>query len=52
MLDHLHLVWMSLRLDTDQLNGMTFLRTHLEPALKPVKFQPQAQDNVLREQER
>jgi REP element-mobilizing transposase RayT len=52
MPDHLHLVWMGLRLDTDQLNGMAFLRTHLEPALKPAKFQPQAQDNVLREEER
>ncbi len=52
MPDHLHLVWMGLRLDTDQMNGMAFLRTHLEPALKPAKFQPQAQDNVLREQER
>jgi len=52
MSDHLHFVWMGLRLDTDQLNGMAFLRTHLEPALKPAKFQPQAQDNVLREEER
>ena len=52
MPEHLHLVWMGLRLDTDQLNGMAFLRTHLEPALKPAKFQTQAQDNVLREEER
>lgn len=52
MPDHLHLLWMGLRLDTDQINGMAFLRTHLEPALKPAKFQPQAQDNVLREEER
>jgi putative transposase len=52
MPDHLHLIWMGLRLDTDQFNGMAFLRTYLEPALKPAKFQPQAQDNVLREEER
>ena len=52
MPDHLHLVWMGLRLDTDQLNGMAFLRTYLEPALKPARFQPQAQDNVLRESDR
>ena len=52
MPDHLHLVWMGLRLDTDQVNGMAFLRTYLEPALKSAKFQPQAQDNVLREEER
>jgi len=52
MPDHLHLVWMGLRLDSDQLNGMAFLRTYLEPALHPAQFQPQAQDNVLRESER
>jgi putative transposase len=52
MPDHLHLAWMGLRLDTDQLNGMAFLRTHLEPILSPAKFQPQAHDEVLREQRR
>jgi hypothetical protein len=52
MPDHLHLVWMGLRSDTDQLNAMTFLRTHLEPALSPARFQPQAHDHLLREQER
>ncbi len=52
MPDHLHLVWMGLRLDTDQLNGMAFLRTHLEPALSPAKFQPQPHDHVLRAQQR
>ena len=52
MPDHLHLVWMGLRLDTDQLNGMAFLRTHLEPALAPAKFQPQAHDRVLRAEQR
>ncbi len=52
MPDHLHLVWMGLRLDTDHLHGMAFLRTYLEPALKLARFQPQAQDNVLREEER
>jgi putative transposase len=52
MPDHLHLVWMGLRRDSDQLNGMAFLRTHLEPALAPAKFQPQAHDNVLRQPER
>ncbi len=50
--DHLHLVWMGLRLDTDQLNGMAFLRTHLEPALAPVTFQPQAHDHVVRAEQR
>jgi REP element-mobilizing transposase RayT len=52
MPDHLHLVWMGLRLDTDQMNGMAFLRTYLEPALRNAKFQGQAQDRVLREQQR
>jgi REP element-mobilizing transposase RayT len=52
MPDHLHLVWMGLRLDTDQLNGMAFLRTYLEPELAPAQFQPQAQDVVLREEQR
>jgi REP element-mobilizing transposase RayT len=52
MSDHLHLVWMGLRLDTDQLNGMAFLRTYLEKALSPAKFQPQAHDEVLRDQRR
>lgn len=52
MPDHLHLVWMGLRPDSDQMNGMAFLRTHLEPALTPAKFQPQAHDHVLREPER
>jgi REP element-mobilizing transposase RayT len=52
MPDHIHLVWMGLRRDSDQANGMAFLRTHLEPFLKPARFQPQPQDNVLREEER
>ena len=52
MPDHLHFVWMGLRLDSDQVNGMAFLRTYLEPELSPVKFQPQSQDEVLREEQR
>jgi len=52
MPDHLHLVWMGLRLDTDQLNGMAFLRTYLEPELAPARFQPQPQDEVLWEEQR
>ena len=52
MPDHIHLVWMGLERQTDQINSMAFLRTHLEPALKPAKFQHQAQDNVLREEDR
>ncbi len=52
MPDHLHPVWMGLRLDTDQRHGMAFLRTHLEPLLAPAKFQHQAQDHVLRAEQR
>lgn len=52
MPDHIHLLWLGLRLDTDQRNGMAFLRTHLEPRLAPHKFQPQAHDHVLRDEER
>jgi REP element-mobilizing transposase RayT len=46
MPDHLHLVWMGLRLDSDQLNGMACLRT------APQKFQHQAHDHVLKEKAR
>jgi len=52
MPDHIHLLWLGLRRDTDQRSGMSFLRTHLEPWLLPHKFQPQAHDHVLREAER
>ncbi len=43
---------MELRLDSDQQNGMAFLRTHLESKLAPEKFQHQAHDHVLKEEER
>jgi REP element-mobilizing transposase RayT len=52
MPDHLHLVWMDLRRDSDQINGMAFLRTYLEPELAPARVQPQPQDEVLREDQR
>jgi hypothetical protein len=52
MPDHLHFVWMGLRLDSDQVNGVVFLRTYLEKVLGPARFQPQPHDNVLRARER
>jgi REP element-mobilizing transposase RayT len=52
MPDHLHLVWMGLKNESDQLNAMRFLRRQLAPALKPHRFQHQAHDHVLREDER
>ena len=52
MPDHIHLLWLGLRCDTDQRNGMSFLRTQLKPLLFPHRLQPRAYDHVLREEER
>jgi REP element-mobilizing transposase RayT len=53
MPDHLHLIWMGLRRESDQLNAMKFLRTHLEPALGGERmWQHQPHDHVLRAGER
>jgi REP element-mobilizing transposase RayT len=52
MPDHLHLVWMGLRRDTDQRNAIKFLRAQIGPFLKPAKFQHQAHDHVLTARER
>jgi putative transposase len=52
MPDHLHFVWMGLNLQSNQINGIKFLREHLAPILLPQKFQHQAHDHVLKEEER
>ena len=53
MPDQLHLVWMGLWRESNQLNAMKFLRRHLEPALGGNRrWQHQAHDHVLREEER
>jgi REP element-mobilizing transposase RayT len=52
MADHVHFVWMGLRRDTDQRNGIKFLRAQLGPLLKPATFQHQAHDHVLTARER
>jgi REP element-mobilizing transposase RayT len=52
MPDHIHLLWMGLCRDSDQRNGMKFLREHLGAAILPHRLQHQAHDNVLREEER
>ena len=39
-------------MDTEQLNGMSFLRTHLEPKLSPQRLPHQAHDHVLKSEER
>jgi len=59
MPDHMHIVWMGLRLDSDQRNGMKFLRKHLAGELTQRSsgkgtflLQKQPQDSVLRERDR
>jgi REP element-mobilizing transposase RayT len=52
MPDHIHLLWMGLRRDSDQRNGIKFLREHLGPALQPHRFQHQPHDHVLRAADR
>ncbi len=47
MPDHLHLVWMGLRRETNQRNGMKFFRAQLGAFLKSATFQHQAHDHVL-----
>jgi putative transposase len=52
MPDHIHMVWMGLRRESDQKNAMKFLREHLGPVLRPLSFQHQAHDHVMREEQR
>jgi len=59
MPDHIHLVWMGMRVSTDQRNAMKFLRKHLAAELvrrsrTGVEFelQKQSHDSVLREKDR
>jgi len=57
--DHLHLLWMGLRVDSDQRNAMKFLRKHLavelawrSPTGVEFELQKQSHDSVLREKDR
>ncbi len=52
MPDHVHLVWMSVRPDSDQRNGMAFFRRYLEPELGDARFQHQAHDHLFKNGER
>jgi hypothetical protein len=52
MPDHLHLVWLGFREDSNQLPAIEFLRNHLRSALLPAIWQRQAHDHVLNDQER
>jgi REP element-mobilizing transposase RayT len=52
MPDHLHLVWMGLRRESDQHNGTKFLRAQLSRFLVPARFEHQPHDHVLKPEER
>jgi REP element-mobilizing transposase RayT len=52
MPDHIHMVVLGLDKNSDQRNGMAFLRRYLEPKLHPARLQPQAHDRVLRAEDR
>ena len=52
MPDHMHLVWLGLRDDSDQLLAIEFFRHHLGPELSPAGWQRQAHDHVLNDQKR
>jgi putative transposase len=59
MPDHIHVVWLGVKASSDQLNGMRFLRQHLQCELTrrstpQVEFalQKQAHDSVLRQRDR
>jgi putative transposase len=52
MPDHIHLLWMGLTVESDQRKGMVFFRTYTEPLLAPHRYQSQAHDHVLGDEER
>ena len=52
MPDHVHLLWIGVAADSDQLRACSFLRRELNRLLAPFKLQRQAYDHVLRENER
>ena len=52
MPDHIHVVWMGLKLRADQRIGVKFLRAQLGPYLSPARFQHQPHDHVLKPKER
>jgi putative transposase len=59
MPDHLHLIWMGLRVATDQRNAIKFLRKHIaeelshrSPTGAEFELQKQSHDSVLRSEDR
>ena len=54
MPDHMHMVWMGLSEDNDQLNAMKHFRTRCNDSLNRINFQlqDQAYDHVFKDEER
>ncbi|MCX6991890.1 MAG: hypothetical protein NT011_01980 [Kiritimatiellaeota bacterium] len=52
MPDHMHLLWMGTKIDSDQQMGAAFFRRHLNTILTPYRLQKQAYDHILKESER
>ena len=52
MPDHIHLIWMGVGSASEQRTATSFLRKQLEPHLASARWQHQAHDRVLREEER
>src|ERR1044071_8152604 len=54
MPDHLHLLWVGVCPDADQLKAMRFFRRQMRPVLEKLRvgFQKQPYDHVLRDDER
>src|SRR3712207_2052997 len=51
MPDHIHLIWIGHNVDSDQRNGMAFLRRYLKASLK-LPLQHQSHDHVFKSDER
>jgi REP element-mobilizing transposase RayT len=52
MPDHIHLLWIGLDEKSDQLKATSFLRKYFGRQIRPIRWQHQAHDHVVRENER
>ncbi|PXA04909.1 hypothetical protein DDZ13_02795 [Coraliomargarita sinensis] len=52
MPDHIHLFWVGTRSESDQIKACSFFRKYLGERIRPVRWQRQAHDHVVREDER
>lgn len=52
MPDHIHLLWIGLNSESDQLKASSFLRKYFGLGILPLRWQRQAHDHVVREDER